>query len=213
MERDEVLKEIIECGIVAVVRTKDSSSAIKIARAVCGGGIKPVEITMTVPGAIDVIKNVSQELKGKAIIGAGSVLDAETARIAILAGAEFIVGPALNLEMISLCKRYSKVIIPGAFTPTEIVTAWQSGADIIKIFPATMGGPTYFKDIHGPLPHIKLLPTGGVTLKNIGEFIKAGACAVAVGSNLVDKKAVSEGKFEIITNFAEKFVQEIKKAR
>lgn len=213
MEREEILREIEECGVIAVVRAKDSSSATKIAKAVCAGGVKPVEITMTVPGAIDVIKEVSHELKGKAIIGAGSVLDAETARIAILAGAEFIVGPALNLEMISLCKRYSKVSIPGAFTPTEIVTAWQAGADIVKIFPATLGGPVYFKDIHGPLPHIKLLPTGGVTLENAGEFIKAGACAIAVGSNLVDKKVVSEGKFEIITELAKKFVQEVKRAR
>ena len=200
-------------GVIAVVRAKSADLAVKIALAVANGGIKPVEITMTVPGAMEAIKEVSQKLVDKVIVGAGTVLDTETARMAILAGAEFVVSPILNLKVIELCKRYSKVIIPGAYTPTEILTAWERGADIVKVFPATTGGPQYFRDIHGPLPQIRLLPTGGVTLENAADFIRAGACAIAVGSNLVDKKAVAEGKFEIITEEAIKFREVVEKAR
>jgi len=213
MMKEEILKEILKVGVIAVVRAKSADLAVKIALAVANGGIKPVEITMTVPGAMEAIKEVSQKLVDKVIVGAGTVLDTETARMAILAGAEFVVSPILNLKVIELCKRYSKVIIPGAYTPTEILTAWERGADIVKVFPATTGGPQYFRDIHGPLPQIRLLPTGGVTLENAADFIRAGACAIAVGSNLVDKKAVAEGKFEIITEEAIKFREVVEKAR
>ncbi|MFQ5770060.1 MAG: bifunctional 4-hydroxy-2-oxoglutarate aldolase/2-dehydro-3-deoxy-phosphogluconate aldolase, partial [bacterium] len=140
----------------------------------------------------------------------GTVLDAETARLAILAGAEFVVAPTLNLEAIVMAHRYDKVIIPGAFTPTEILTAWQSGADMVKVFPATALGAKYFKDIKGPLPQIRLLPTGGVTIENAGEFIKAGACCVGIGTNLLDKKAIETSQFEVLTKRARTLVANVK---
>jgi 2-dehydro-3-deoxyphosphogluconate aldolase/(4S)-4-hydroxy-2-oxoglutarate aldolase len=168
---------------------------------------------MTVPGAIEAIKELKGLLKDKVLLGAGTVLDPETAKAVIYAGAEFVVAPTLNLEVIKVCRRYSKIVIPGAFTPTEILTAWESGADIVKIFPARVGGPKYVTDIRGPLPQIRLLPTGGVELDNTADFIKAGAVAVAVGTSLVDKKAVKEKKFDIITENARKFVEAVKSAR
>lgn len=205
MDKDAVLKDIIDCGVVAVVRAESSDDAINIAQALSKGGIKPIEITMTVPNALDALKELSIKLKDKVIIGAGTVLDSETARLAILSGAEFIVSPVLNPEIIKLCRRYSKIVVSGAYTPTEILSAWECGADIVKVFPATVGGPGYFKDIRGPLPQVKLMPTGGVNLDSAGDFIKAGAVAVAAGGSLIDKKAVKEGRFEVLTETAKKF--------
>lgn len=168
---------------------------------------------MTTPGALDVVKEAVRELKGKAIIGVGSVLDAPTARAAILAGAEFIVSPILNREMILLVNRYGKVVIPGAFTPTEILEAWEAGADAVKIFPADVGGPAYLKAIKGPLPQVKLVPTGGVTLENAGEFITAGAEMIAAGGNLAPPKEMAAGKFDEIIRRARKFVEAVAAAR
>jgi 2-dehydro-3-deoxyphosphogluconate aldolase/(4S)-4-hydroxy-2-oxoglutarate aldolase len=186
---------------------------VDVCQAIARGGVKPIEVTMTVPGAIDAIKEFKSAVSEQVLVGAGTVLDPETARACILAGAEFIVCPTLNLEVIKVCRRYSKVVVPGTFTPTEILTAWEAGADIVKVFPATAGGPKYLKDIMGPLPQVKLLPTGGVTLENTPDFIKAGAVAVAAGTSLVDKKALSEKNFDLITETARKFVAAVRAAR
>jgi 2-dehydro-3-deoxyphosphogluconate aldolase/(4S)-4-hydroxy-2-oxoglutarate aldolase len=213
MSKKADLQLILDSGVVAVIRMSDTAKLMKVIEAVRKGGVKCLEITFTVPGAVDVIKEVSKSVGKDFLVGAGTVLDTETARMAILAGAEFIVGPALNLEVIKLCHRYDKVVIPGAFTPTEILAAWDAGADIVKVFPATAVGPGYFKDIKGPLPQIQLMPTGGVSIENAGEFIKAGACAVAVGTALLDKKAIEENNFDVLTEKAARLVANVQAAR
>ncbi|MEK6570944.1 MAG: 2-dehydro-3-deoxyphosphogluconate aldolase, partial [Bacteroidota bacterium] len=172
MNRDEVLKKMIDCGVVAVLRAKSSAELLDVSKALYEGGVASIEVTMTTPGALRVIEEVASKMSGQVIVGVGSVLDPETARAAILAGAEYVVGPVLNEEVIRMAKRYSKVVIPGAFTPTEILRAWEAGADVVKVFPATALGPKYFRDILGPLPQVRLTPTGGVTVENTGEFIK-----------------------------------------
>ncbi len=211
--KEKNLQEIIDCGIIAIVRVASAEEAVEVCGAIARGGVKPIEVTMTVPGAIDAIKQFKSMVKEEVLVGAGTVLDPETARAAILAGAEFIVSPTLNLEVIEVCRRYSKIVIPGTFTPTEILTAWEAGADIVKVFPATVGGPKYLKDILGPLPQVRLCPTGGVTLENTPDFIRAGAVAVAAGTSLVDKKAVAEKNYDLITETARKFCQAVKLAR
>ncbi len=211
--KERNLQDIIDCGVVAIIRVASAQEAVEVCGAIAKGGVKPIEITMTVPGAIDAIKELKDATEGKVLLGAGTVLDPETARAVIIAGAEFVVCPTLNLKVIEVCRRYSKIVIPGALTPTEILTAWEAGADIVKVFPATMGGPRYLKDIRGPLPQIRLIPVGGVNLENTPDFIKAGAVAVAVGSSLVDRKAVSEKKYDIITETAKRFVEAVKLAR
>lgn len=208
------LKILIQGGVVPVVRASSADEAMKIVDAIKDGGINIIEITMTVPNAIGVMEAVAKKFKGDVLLGAGTVLDAETARVSILAGAEFVVSPCLNDDLIRICKRYTKIVIPGAMTPTEILKAWEMGADIVKVFPAgNLGGPEYIRAIKAPLPQILLNPTGGVNLKNAGEFIKAGATVISVGSALVDKKAVSEGRFEVLTEKTRQFIEEIKKAR
>lgn len=211
--KEKNLTEIINCGVVAIVRVASAQEAVEVCRAIAKGGVKPIEITMTVPGAIDAIKEFKSIVRDDVLVGAGTVLDPETARAAILAGAEFIVSPTLNLKVIEVCHRYSIVVIPGAFTPTEILTAWEAGADIVKVFPATVGGPKYLRDIKGPLPQVKLMPTGGVNLENTPDFIRAGAVAVAAGTSLVDQKAVDEKRYDLITENARKFVDAVKLAR
>ena len=211
--KEKNLQDIVNCGVVAVIRVASAQEAVEVCGAIAKGGVKPIEITMTVPGAIDAIKELKGVMKDNVLLGAGTVLDSETARAVILAGAEFVVCPTLNLEVIEVCRRYSKVVIPGAFTPTEILTAWEAGADIVKVFPATVGGPRYLRDIRGPLPQIRLMPTGGVNLKNTPDFIKAGAVAVAAGTSLVDKRAVSQREYDIITENAKRFVEAVKLAR
>jgi len=213
MNREEILRRIIDCGIISIIRVKSSDEAIKIASAIKEGGIDVIEVSVVTPGALDAIHTISEKFGEEVVTGVGTVLDAETARAAILRGAEFVVSPTLNEEVIKICKRYGKISVPGALTPTEILTAWENGADIVKVFPARLVGPRYFKDILAPLPQVRLLPTGGVDLNNAGEFIKAGAVAVAVGGSLVDKKAVAEGKFEIITEKARKFLEVVREAR
>ncbi len=213
-QRSGKLGIMLDGGVIPVIRARSADEALKVVEAVRKGGINTIEITMTVPGAIGVMERLAKEAGHEILLGAGSVLDAETARASILAGAEFIVGPCLNPELVRLCKRYSKVVIPGAMTPTEIVRAWEMGADVVKVFPAgRLGGPSYIKAVKAPLPQILLNPTGGVNLDNAGEFIKAGASVISVGSALVDKKAVAKGQFEVLTRKAEQFIEEVKKAR
>lgn len=213
MHRDEQVRLIEESGIVAIVRFDRSEQLIQVAKAIKAGGVAIIEFTMTTPNALGIIEESAREFGDKVLLGAGTVLDAETARAAILAGAEFIVGPTLDPGVIEVCRRYSKVVIPGAFSPTEILTAWQWGADFVKVFPATLGGPSYLKAIREPLPQVKLIPVGGVSLENVADFIKAGAVAVAVGGNLVKKRAIAEGNFAELTETARQFVAAIRGAR
>jgi len=207
MKRSEVLSRILESGVVAVIRMKDTNRLLKVIEAVRQGGVKSIEITMTVPGAVAIIRHLSTAVPPDVLIGAGTVVDEETANQVIDAGAAFVVGPVLNLGVISLCRRRDVAVMPGCYTPTEILTAWNAGADIIKVFPATSLGPKYFKDLRGPFPDIRLMPTGGVTIDNVGEWITAGACAVGVGSDLLDKKAIDEERYEVLTERASRMVQ------
>ena len=206
VSRTDILQRILEKKAIAVIRMTDVARLMRVIEAIRAGGIECVEITMTVPGAVDVIRDVSQSIGDEALIGAGTILDAETARQAIEAGADFIVGPVLDRGVIETAHRYEKVVIPGAFTPGEIVAAWRADADIVKVFPATVLGPGYFKDLRGPLPQIRLCPTGGVTVENAGEWIKAGACCVGIGTDLLDKKAIAEDRYEVLTGKARRLV-------
>lgn len=187
--KHNILQTLVDCGIIPVVRAQSSDQALRVVDAIRKGGIHSIEITMTVPGAIELMKNMSERLGEEVLLGAGTVLDAQTARSCILAGAKFVVGPSLNQEIIQLCRRYSIVAIPGAMTPTEILTAWEQGADVVKVFPVSnLGGPSYIKALKAPFPQILLNPTGGIDLDNAQDFIKAGAAVISVGSSLVDKK-------------------------
>lgn len=211
--REQVLAEMEKTGVVAVIRASDSSQLLDVCKALKAGGVTCMEVTMTTPNAIDVIARAAKEFAGQCTIGVGTVLDAETARAAILAGAEFVVCPVFNPEIVSLCRRYSKAVIPGAFTPTEILAAWQAGADLVKVFPATKLGPDFFKDIKGPLPQVKLTPTGGVDLKNAGEWIKAGAACIGVGSALVSRKDLADKNWANIEKTAAAFIKAVQEAR
>jgi 2-dehydro-3-deoxyphosphogluconate aldolase/(4S)-4-hydroxy-2-oxoglutarate aldolase len=213
MSRLQVLQEIEASGVVAVIRLKEPDKLRAVVDALMKGGVRALEVTMTVPGAVGLIESLARELPEGFQLGAGTVLDPETARHVILAGARFIVAPTLNLATIEMCHRYDVAALPGCFTPTEILTAWQAGADVIKVFPATALGPTFFKDMRGPLPQIKLMPTGGVTLANAGDWIKAGAVAIGVGTALVDNKAIADGNFGKIAENARTVVQAVQAAR
>lgn len=214
MEKRDIFNRMIEEGLIPVIRVASAAEAIDVADAIKEGGVTLIEITMSVPGAIETIKELTQKYKDEIIMGAGTILDPETARAALLAGAQFIVTPTLNLDVIQIAHRYSAVVVPGAMTPTEILTAWNAGADMVKVFPAAqLGGPEYLKAIRGPLPQILLVPTGGVNLQNAGAFIKAGASAIGVGGELVDKKAVKEKKFNVITENARAFLKAVREAR
>lgn len=192
MDKSEVLQHIVEVGLVPVIRAEDKEEAIRVIDAVEAGGIPLLEITMTVPGALSIIEAVRKREKS-AVVGAGTVLDAETARACILAGAQFIVSPALNVATIEICRRYGVAVIAGALTPTEVVNAWSAGADVVKIFPCgAVGGASYIKALKAPFPQIDLIPTGGVSLKTAADFIKAGSFALGVGSDLIDAKAMLE---------------------
>jgi 2-dehydro-3-deoxyphosphogluconate aldolase/(4S)-4-hydroxy-2-oxoglutarate aldolase len=214
MKPHDILRAIREIGIVPVVRTVSAESAILAIDAIYRGGIRAAEITMTVPGAVRALEKVADLYGDKIVLGAGTVLDPETARICMLAGAEFFVTPALNLKTIEMAKRYSKVICPGALTPTEVVTAWEAGADVIKIFPAdSVGGAKYIKALKGPLPHIEMIPTGGVSVQTCGDFLAAGACAVAVGGELVNAKLIADGNYDEIEKRARQFVDAVQAGR
>ncbi len=214
MTKTQILSFIMDTGIVPVVRTSSKEGALQAVEAIYRGGIRSAEITMTVPGAIQALEHVADAFGDKLVLGAGTVLDPETARTAMLAGAQFFVSPSLKVATIELARRYSKVMIPGALTPTEVVTAWEAGADIVKVFPCgNVGGPKYIKALKAPFPQIELIPTGGVNLETAGEFLKAGACAVAVGGELVDAKSVAEGRFEVIEQRARQYLEVIAKVR
>ena len=213
MSRIETLQRLSDSPVIAVIRMNDTSKLMNVIEALSDGGVKFIEITFTTPNAADIIKDISKKVPSDSIVGAGTVLDPETARTAILAGAKFVVGPVLNLETIRLVHRYDIMMLPGAFTPTEILTAWEYGADVVKVFPATELGPNFFKDIRGPLPQIRMLPTGGVSVDNAGEFIKNGAFAIAAGTDLLDKVAIANNKFEIIAEKAKKIIANVKAAK
>ncbi|MGE5140377.1 MAG: bifunctional 4-hydroxy-2-oxoglutarate aldolase/2-dehydro-3-deoxy-phosphogluconate aldolase [Rudaea sp.] len=213
MHRDEQVRAIEAGGIIAIVRFDSSEELIQVARAIRKGGVRAIEFTMTTPNALEMIECSAREFGDDVLLGAGTVLDQETARAAILAGAQFIVAPTLNQQVIELCHRYSKVVVPGAFTPTEILSAWEMGADLVKVFPAEFGGPEYLKAVRAPLPQVKLVPVGGVSLENAGAFIKAGASAIAVGGNLVKKSAIAAKRFDELTGLAQQFVDAVARAR
>jgi 2-dehydro-3-deoxyphosphogluconate aldolase / (4S)-4-hydroxy-2-oxoglutarate aldolase len=214
MRRKEILDSIINIGVVPVVRTGSAESAVRAVEAVFKGGIRAAEITMTVPGALRALEKVADEFGDRITLGAGTVLDPETARVCMLAGAQFLVTPVLNLHVIETANRYSKVITAGALTPTEVLAAWQAGADIVKIFPCgAVGGPKYIRALKAPFPEIEMIPTGGVTLETTAEFLKAGACAVAVGSDLIDAKTMAAGHYDVFVERARHFLAEVAKAR
>jgi len=204
MKKDAILSKLRTEKVVALIRAESPDGLLDCAKALAEGGLTSIELTMTTPGAIRMLEKASAELP-EFLFGLGTVLDAETARAGILAGAKFIVTPALRPDVITLCRRYSVPVFAGAFTPTEIVNAWEAGADAAKVFPAEFLGPAYIKSIKAPLPHIELLPTGGVNAENVGEFLKAGAFATAAGSSLVEAKALKEKNWAAITARARAF--------
>jgi len=207
MSRHEDLQQVLAKKLVAIIRAPSSEQLNAIIEAIYGGGIDIIEVTMTVPNALEIISRARKRIGDKILLGAGTVLDPETARSAILAGAEFIVSPIVNLETIRLCNRYDKLIMPGALTPTEIMTAWDAGAELIKVFPAESGGPGYLKAIKGPFPQVKLIPTGGVTLDTMHSYLDAGASAVGLGSSLIEKNALAEGNMTRFTELASLHVE------
>ena len=211
--RAAVVDSIEACGVVAVIRLQDPSKLRAVIDALAAGGVRALEVTMTVPGALRLIEDVAPSLPKAFVLGAGTILDPETARLAILAGARYIVSPVLNPAVVTLCHRYDVAAMPGCLSPTEILAAWEAGADIVKVFPATALGPGYFKDIHGPLPHVRLMPTGGVTLENTAEWIRAGAVAVGVGTALIERTAIDAGNYAAVTARAARFVEAVAAAR
>ncbi len=214
MNKAEVIKQIRDTGVIPVVRATSADEAMRAIDAIREGGISVLEITMTVPGAIAVIEEVSKRYGNEALVGAGTVLDPEIAEACVSSGAQFIVSPALNVETIACCRRLGVAIMPGALTPTEVVQAWNAGADFVKVFPAgAVGGASYLKALKAPLPQIELVPTGGVSLKTAADFIRAGAAALGVGADLVDIKAIREGQGALITERAKQFLQIVREAR
>ena len=214
MHKNDVIKQIRDTGIIPVVRANSADDAMSAIDAIREGGVSVLEITMTVPGALNVIAQVAARYGDNVIVGAGTVLDAETARACILNGAQFVVSPALNLETIACCRKYGIVVLPGALTPTEVVAAWTAGADFVKVFPAgSLGGASYIKSLKAPLPQIEMVPTGGVSMKTAADFIKAGSSALGVGADLVDLKAIRDGQLSVITERAKQYVEIVREAR
>jgi 2-dehydro-3-deoxyphosphogluconate aldolase / (4S)-4-hydroxy-2-oxoglutarate aldolase len=213
MSRIENLERVLKTGIVAIIRAPSGEQLTSVARALLEGGIDVIEVTFTVPNALEILAAVKKDLGSRALLGAGTVLDTETARAALLAGAEFLVSPSVNPDVIRMCNRYDKVVMPGAYTPTEILAAWDAGADVVKVFPSDAVGASYLKALKGPFPQIRLMPTGGVNLQTLPDFIKAGASAVGVGSSLVEPQAIREGKLDRIRDLAAQYVQVLKTAR
>jgi 2-dehydro-3-deoxyphosphogluconate aldolase / (4S)-4-hydroxy-2-oxoglutarate aldolase len=214
MKKQEVLRRIAEVGVLPVVRAASAAEAMQVVEAIKAGGVPVLEITMTVPGAVKVIEQVADRYGSEVVVGAGTVLDPETARACILAGAAFVVSPSLNAATIELCRRYSVAVMPGALTPTEVVTAWQAGADVVKVFPCgALGGAKYLKSLKAPLPQIEMIPTGGVSLQTAAEFIEAGALALGVGADLVDTKAIRAGEAGKVIEAACAYVAAVRAAR
>lgn len=213
MMRHENLERITRSGVVAIMRGMEASTVVQVARALRMGGIEVLEITVDAPGAIRMIEEVCKELGDEALVGAGTILDAETARAAILAGSQFLFAPSVNPEVIRMANRYARTVIPGAMTPTEIVQAFEAGAPAVKVFPAKVLGPEYLRLVRGPLAHIPMIPTGGLDATNIREFIEAGAIAVGVGGALVDRSAIEAGRFDLLAERARQVVDEVREAR
>ncbi len=213
MDRPAQLARVLSGGIVAILRAPSAERLVGAARALAEGGIDVLEVTFTVPDAAEVLRDVRRELGTQILLGAGTILDPETARIAILAGAEFLVSPNVNVEVIRLAHRYDKLMLSGAYTPTEVVTAWEAGADIVKLFPADIGGAPYLKALRGPLPQVRFLPTGGVNLQTLPSFFAAGACAVGLGSQLVEAAVLERGDFAQITATAKQYVELVRTVR
>jgi 2-dehydro-3-deoxyphosphogluconate aldolase/(4S)-4-hydroxy-2-oxoglutarate aldolase len=213
MAKSEKLDLIRETGVIAIMRAQSSSQLIAAADAIKHGGVNVIEVTMTTPGALSVIAKATERYGEQVLFGAGTVLDAETARSAILAGAGFVVAPTLNLEMIALCNRYGVPVIPGCYTPTEMLTAWEAGADMIKLFPASVGGPGLIKAILAPLPQLEIVPVGGVDLSTAAEFIEKGAVALGVGSSLINQRLLDAGDMEELTRRAAAFIEEVRRGR
>ncbi len=213
MNKTEKLNLIHETGIIAIMRAKSSDQLIAAADAIKKGGVRVIEVTMTTPGALGVIEEATKRYGQEVLFGAGTVLDPETARSAILAGAGFVVAPTLNLEMVALCNRYSIPIAPGCYTPTEMLTAWEAGADLIKLFPADVGGPGLVKAIRAPLPQLNIVPVGGVNLNTAQEFIRKGSFALGVGSSLVNQKLLDANDMDELTGRATAFITEVRKGR
>lgn len=213
MDKVEILNIIRETGVIAIMRAQSSEQLIAAADAIKAGGVRAIEVTMTTPGALAVIEEAKARYGSDVIFGAGTVLDAETGRAAILAGADFVVAPTLNLELVALCNRYSIPVAPGCYSPTEVLTGWEAGADLIKLFPAGVGGPGLVKAILAPLPQVRIIPVGGVNLNTAAEFIRKGAVALGVGSDLVNKKLLDEGNLDELTRRAAAYIEEVKKGR
>jgi 2-dehydro-3-deoxyphosphogluconate aldolase/(4S)-4-hydroxy-2-oxoglutarate aldolase len=213
MSHTDNLTRVLNSGIVAVIRAPSGDVLADVAEALLGGGVDCMEITFTVPKAHRVLETVADRLGDNVLLGAGTVLDTETARTALLAGARFIVSPTVNIDTIRLCKRYTALVMPGAFTPTEILTAWEAGADIVKVFPSEVTGPAYLKALRAPLPHVRLMPTGGVNLQTAAEFLKAGACALGIGGSLVSAEAVKNRDLAGIESLARQYVAIVRETR
>ncbi len=213
MNRQEIVQSLVECGAVAVIRLSDPRKLINVANAVYEGGVSGIEITMTVPNAIEVIANATKEIGSYVNVGVGSVLDSSTAQKAIDAGANYVVSPIFKIEIVETAHKNGVPAVPGAFTPTEIQTAFEAGADIIKVFPADVVGMAFFKGVLAPMPHLKLMPTGGVTLTNAGDWLKAGACAVGVGTALLDKNAIETDNYRTLSENAKVLMESIRAAR
>jgi 2-dehydro-3-deoxyphosphogluconate aldolase/(4S)-4-hydroxy-2-oxoglutarate aldolase len=213
VNKTEKLNLIRQTGVIAIIRAQSSDQLIAAADAIKTGGVRVIEVTMTTPGALDVIAEATRRYGEDVLFGAGSVLDAETARAAILAGAGFVVAPTLNLNVIALCNRYSIPVMPGCFTPTEMLTAWEAGADMVKLFPAEIGGPALVKAIRAPLPQLEIVPVGGVNLDTAADFIRNGATALGVGSSLVNQKLLDAGDMTELTRRAARFIEEVKNGR
>jgi 2-dehydro-3-deoxyphosphogluconate aldolase/(4S)-4-hydroxy-2-oxoglutarate aldolase len=207
------LQRVLDSGLVAIVRAAEDAHLVESIGALADGGVTITEVTLTVPNALDVIRKVKQKYGDRITIGAGTVLDTESARAAILAGAQFLVSPTVNLEVIKLCKRYDVLVFPGAFTPTEILTAWEAGADVVKVFPSEVLGPAFFRAMSRPLPQIRLMPTGGVDLNTAAEYLRAGACCLGVGTQLVDPKAIARQDYEYLRGLAFQYRQAVKLGR
>jgi 2-dehydro-3-deoxyphosphogluconate aldolase / (4S)-4-hydroxy-2-oxoglutarate aldolase len=212
-QRAAVTAAIEQAGVVAIIRMKEPEKVRAVAEAIAAGGARALEVTMTVPRAVELIAELAPTMPSGFLLGAGTVVDAATAKRVIDAGAQFVVGPVFRREVIAACHERDVPVLPGCFTPTEILEAWDAGADIVKVFPATALGPGFIKDVRAPLPHVKLMPTGGVTLDNAGEWIKAGAVAVGVGTALLDAKAIAAGDYATLRANAERIVANVRTAR
>jgi len=210
MSRAEVLEIILATKVIAVIRMSDAEKLTRVVEAIKRGGVRAIEITMTTPSALEIIAAMAKSKTAGTLIGAGTVLDAATAEAVIRAGAEFVVSPITNFDMIAACKRNDTFVAPGALSPTEIVAAWEHGADVVKVFPATSVGPKYFQDLKGPLPQVRLMPTGGVSIENAREFIRSGACCVAIGTALLDKKAIAAEDWGALTAKAKALVESLR---